>query len=125
MERRIRVQPINQLLAAQSVILAFTVLVFIWVEGEFAALSCFYGGSIAIGNTLLQRWHLIRAAKQAKSNAGMNLRKAYRCVAERWILTIVMFAVGFAVLKFSPLPLMTGFIVTQLALIFGTRTGLN
>lgn len=121
MDRLTRVQPINHLAKMQVVMLVVTVLIILWWQGYSAAIACFYGGSIAIANTLLQRWHLIGSAKQAKSNAGMNLRKAYRCVAERWILTIVMFAVGFAVLNFSPLPLMTGFIETQLALLFGIK----
>jgi ATP synthase protein I len=78
-----------------------------------------YGGGIAIANTLLQKWYLIRAAKTAKSDPAMNLSKAYRCVAERWILTIVLFAVAYAVIGLSVFPLMTGFIVIQLALLFG------
>ncbi|RKZ79818.1 MAG: ATP synthase subunit I [Gammaproteobacteria bacterium] len=121
MDRLTRVQPINHLVKMQVVMLVVTVLITLWWQGHSAAIACFYGGFIAIANTLLQRWHLIGSAKQAKSNAGMNLRKAYRCVVERWVLTIVMFAVGFAVLNFSPLPLMTGFIVTQLALLFGIK----
>ncbi|MCJ8272365.1 MAG: ATP synthase subunit I [Psychrosphaera sp.] len=119
MDRRIRVQPINHLLKMQVVVLVLIVLFFLWWQGESAAMASCFGATIAIANTLLQRWHLISAAKQAKSDAGMNLRKAYRCVAERWLLTIVMFVVGFAVLAFLPLPLLTGFIVTQLALLFG------
>ncbi|RKZ85856.1 MAG: ATP synthase subunit I [Gammaproteobacteria bacterium] len=121
MDRLTRVQPINHLIKMQVVMLVVIVLITLWWRGNSAAIACFYGGSIAIANTLLQRWHLISSAKQAKSNAGMNLRKAYRCVAERWILTIVMFAVGFAVLNLSPLPLMTGFIMTQFALLFGIK----
>jgi ATP synthase protein I len=121
MDRLTRVQPFNHLIKMQVVMLVVIVLISLWWRGNSAAIACLYGGSIAIANTLLQRWRLISSAKQAKSNAGMNLRKAYRCVAERWILTIVMFAVGFAVLNLSPLPLMTGFIVTQLALLFGIK----
>ncbi|NOQ81467.1 MAG: ATP synthase subunit I [Methylophaga sp.] len=121
MDSRIRVQPINQLIKRQVVLLVITVLIALWWQGSSAALACFYGGGIAIANTLLQRWHLIGSATTAKSDAGMNLRRAYRCVLERWILTIVMFAVGFAVLALLPLPLITGFIVTQLALLFETR----
>jgi len=99
--------------------LVVTVLIALWWQGFNASIACFYGGSIALANTLLQRWHLIGSATQAKSDAGMNLRKAYRCVIERWLLTIVMFAVGFAVLRLSAGPVMAGFIVTQLALLFG------
>ena len=119
MDRRIRVQPINHLLKMQVVILVVVSLFFLWLQGNSAAMASFFGGFIAIANTLLQRWHLIKAATQAKSDASLNLRKAYRCIAERWLLTIILFAVGFGVLALLPLPLMTGFIVTQLALLFG------
>ncbi len=122
MDSRIRVQPINQLLKTQIVLLVITVLIVLWWQGGSAAIASLYGASIAVANTLLQRWHLIGAATQAKSDAGMNLRKAYRCIVERWIITIVMFVVGFAVLKFLPLPLMTGFIVIQFALLFGHKS---
>ncbi|MDH5357655.1 MAG: ATP synthase subunit I [Gammaproteobacteria bacterium] len=119
MDRLVRVQPINHLIKMQVVVLVVTVFIILLWQGNSASIACFFGGGMAIVNTLLQRWHLIRSAKQAKSDAGMNLRKAYRCVAERWIVTIVMFVIGFAVLALSPLPLMTGFIVTQLTLLFG------
>ena len=122
MDSRIRVQPINQLLKRQIILLLITVLIALWWQGVSSAVAGLYGGSIVIVNTLLQRWHLISAATQAKSDAGMNLRKAYRCIVERWIVTIVMFVVGFAVLKFLPLPLMTSFIVIQFALLFGHKS---
>ncbi|NQY25568.1 MAG: ATP synthase subunit I [Piscirickettsiaceae bacterium] len=122
MDSRIRVQPINQLLKKQLVLLGIIVLTVLWWQGASEAVASLYGGSIAVINTLLQRWHLIGAATQAKSDAGMNLRKAYRCIIERWIVTVVMFVVGFAVLKFLPLPLMTGFIIIQFALLFGHKS---
>ena len=120
-DRRLRLQPINNLLKRQLITLVGIVLILLWWQGGSAAIACCFGGCIAVANTLLQRWHLIGSVEQAKSDAGKNLRKAYSCVTQRWILTIVMFAVGFAVLKFLPLPLMTGFIVTQLALLFGIK----
>ena len=120
-DSRIRVQPINHLLKVQLVVLVITVLIILWWQGNSASIACFYGGGIAIANTLLQRWYLISAAINAKSDAGMNLRKAYRCVLERWCLTIILFAVGFKVLALMPMPLMTGFILTQLALLFGNK----
>lgn len=119
MDRLIRVQPINSLIRIQVVILALTVVIVLCLQGLSEATACLYGGGIVIANSLLQRWHLIGAANTAKSNAGMNLRKAYRCVAERWVLTILLFAVGFGVLKLAPVYLMASFIVTQLALLFG------
>ena len=120
-DRRVRLQPINNLLKRQLMVLVVVVLISLWWQGSSVAIACSYGGIIAIANTLLQRWHLIASVEQAKSDAGKNLRKAYSCFIQRWLLTIVLFAVGFAVLKFLPLPLMAGFIVTQLALLFGIK----
>ncbi|MDQ7072718.1 MAG: ATP synthase subunit I [Gammaproteobacteria bacterium] len=120
-DRRVRPQPINALLQRQCITLVGIVFIVLWWLGSSAAVASLFGGGIAVANTLLQRWHLIASVEQAKSDAGKNLRKAYSCVVQRWVLTIVMFAVGFAVLKFLPLPLMTGFIVTQLALLFGIK----
>ncbi len=115
----VRIQPINNLLRRQLVTLVAIVLMLLVWRGASASLACFYGGSIVIVNTLLQKWHLIESVKKAKSNAGMNLGKAYRCVLDRWIVTIVMFAVGFGALELLALPLMAGFVLMQCVLLFG------
>jgi ATP synthase protein I len=118
MDSRIRVRPINHLIMMQLVTLAITVLIALWWQGINASVACFYGGSIAVANTLLQRWHLIGSAKQAKSDAGMNLGRAYRCVAERWLVTIVMFAIGFWVFIPDQM-ILAGFIAMQAVVLFG------
>ena len=117
-EALVRADPINQLLKWQSVALVLTVLiVFVW-QGQTASMAYLYGGGIAVGNTLLQKWHLLAAAKTAKADASMNLGRAYRCVAERWVLTIVLFAIGFSV--FIPAEmLLAGFVVAQVVVLFG------
>ena len=74
---------------------------------------------MAIANTLLQRWHLLAAGEFAKADAGMNLGRAYRCIAQRWALTIVLFAIGFSMLRDSSLMLLVGFIVAQVVALFG------
>lgn len=114
----VRAEPINQLLKWQIITLVLTVLiVFVW-QGKIASIAYLYGGGIAVGNTLLQRWHLFAATKTAKADAGKNLGRAYRCVAERWALTIMLFAIGFSV--FIPAEmLLAGFVVAQIAVLFG------
>lgn len=116
---RARLQPINYVLKIQAVLLVVTVICFFLLKGGSAAFSAGFGGAIVIANTMLQRWHLIQSAHSARADAGMNLRKAYRCVVERWVLTIAMFSIGFAVMHLAPLPLLIGFIATQCALFFG------
>jgi ATP synthase protein I len=119
MDRLTRVQPINLLLKIQVVTLVLLGLGFFLWQGFEMASSAIFGVAIGLANTLLQRRHLIMAAREAKADAALNLRKAYRCVAERWFVTIVMFSVGFLVLKLSALAVLVGFIASQLVLFLG------
>lgn len=83
------------------------------------AVSAGFGSVIVIINTLLMIWHIWRAAKIAKADAEQNLSRAYRCVAERWLNAIIMFAVGISVLKLDFMALMLGFVIAQLMLFMG------
>ena len=119
MDRLVRAQPVNRVLCWQCVMLVLITLVgFVW-QGLATAIAIFYGAIIAMTNTLLMKWHLHRAAYSARADAGKNLSKAYRCVAERWLVSIVLFAIGFGVVVLSPLPLLIGFVLTQLMLFLG------
>lgn len=90
-------------------------------QGHAAAIAGLYGGAMAVINTLLLKWHLWRAAETARADAGKNLSKAYRCVAERWFFTIAFFVIGFKVLALSPQPLLISFVLTQLMLFLGYK----
>ncbi len=119
MDRLVRAQPVNHVLRWQCVMLVLITLVgFVW-QGVATAIGLFYGAVIAIINTLLMKWHLHRAAYSARADAEKNLSKAYRCVVERWLTSLVLFAIGFAVLALLPLPLLIGFVLTQLMLFLG------
>lgn len=119
MDRLFRAQPVNHVLRWQCAMLVLITLVGFFWQGMAVATALFYGAVIAIFNTLLMKWHLHRAAYSARADAGKNLSKAYRCVTERWLVSIVLFAIGFAVLALSPLPLLIGFVLTQLMLFLG------
>ena len=84
-------------------------------------MSCFYGGNVGISNTLLQIQHLSGSEKWNKLDAIINLRKAYRCVLERWVVAILMFLIGFSILEFPSLPLIVGYIGTQFTLLFWNK----
>lgn len=119
MDRLVRAQPVNHVLRWQCVMLVLITVVGFVLQGVTTATALFYGAGIAIINTLLMKWHLYRAAYFARSDAEKNLSKAYRCVVERWLTSLVLFAIGFAVLALSPLPLLIGFVLTQLMLFLG------
>jgi len=114
----VKVGPINQLLKRQIFVLVIISLVLLLLQGTTASIAILFGGGIAVINTCLQKWHLHAAARFAGADAGKNLGRAYRCIAERWLMTIVLFAIGFSILTL-PLMLLSGFIVMQLIVLFG------
>ena len=119
MNSLVRLQPVDAILKRQAGLLVVIFLaVFFW-QGLAIAIAAVYGGLIAVSNTVLMRWQLLQAAKTAGADAGLNLRKAYSCVAQRWVLTFALFTIGFAVLALRPLPLLIGFTGLQLMLFFG------
>lgn len=118
MERTTRIQPINHIIKVQVVVLFTIVIFFLLWQGISSAIASGFGSLIVVGSTMLQKWHLLRAAKYARADATLNLREAYLCMAERWALTLVMLVIGFAVLKLPAMPLLSGFIIAQIALLF-------
>jgi len=92
----------------------------IWQFDVVVAKAVLYGGLIAIINSLQLLRHLRRAERMAGSDANQNVRIFYICATERLIMTIMLFAMGLGVLKLLPLPVMSGFILGQLALFFGS-----
>lgn len=116
-EQLVRARPINQLLTLQ---LAGGCALFICVgmwQGGFIALAAVFGAFIGVCNTLLMKWHLVKTAQRAGADPAKNMSGIYRCVAERWVLTIVLFATGFVVFKLAALPLLLGFIAMQLIML--------
>lgn len=119
MERLARLRPLDSVLKWQLIALLLITVSTYWVWGEAAMHAAAFGGLIAVANTLLMRWHILRAVKTAGADAGKNLSSAYRCVAERWAVTMMMFAAALGALELAALPLLLGFTLTQLMLFFG------
>ena len=86
--------------------------------GWQAGMAFIFGGWIAFANGWLQRWQLRRAARIAGNVPAKNLRYLYRCAAERFIATIALFAAGFGLMALPPLPLLSGYIIAQVAVIY-------
>ena len=118
MERLVRAKPINYLIKMQIVVLVVTSLITLCIQDINIVIAYVYGCAIALVNSFIQRKHLFAAAKFAKADAGKNLGRAYRCVAERWFVTILMFAIGFLVLMPDEM-ILVGFIAMQIVVLFG------
>jgi ATP synthase protein I len=79
--------------------------------GAAEAMAMLYGGSMVLVITALLHWRHRVAALIAEKDAGRSLRIIYRTAVERFLLTVVMFAVGIGVLKLEPLVLIGGFVL--------------
>ncbi|OOZ39395.1 hypothetical protein BOW53_11810 [Solemya pervernicosa gill symbiont] len=112
-------QVIYRQLWIQALLVTTVSLLFLLIGGWKAAAIALYGGSITIINTLLQLWHTVRAFKTAGASPERNIMILYRCVIERYVVTIALFALAVGALKLDFLPLMIGFVVGLMALFFG------
>ncbi|WP_438971796.1 ATP synthase subunit I [Methylophaga sp.] len=118
MERLARLRPLIRIVTWQVMALVLMTLS-AWWQGIELAFAAAFGASIAVINTLLMIWHIRRAVETAGADAEKNLGRAYRCVAERWLSTVIMFGTGIFLLELNITALMVGFIVAQLAMFLG------
>jgi ATP synthase protein I len=105
------------LIVLQLVLMAAVSIVFYLRSGIDAAGSVWFGGITATLNILLLLWRRHRADTGRALSAGRSLWVLYRTALERFVMVVLLFALGMGVLKLDPLALLTGFVVGQLALV--------
>jgi len=84
------------------------------INGFFAAL---YGGSITLSGTLLMAWRISRAGEAAAKEQQQGYIEIYAGVIQKFILTLVLMAIGMGYLKLNPLAILVSFALTQLSFI--------
>jgi ATP synthase protein I len=109
----------RRLLLIQVLMLSVAAGITFFRYGSAASGALLYGGFIAIAGTLI----LIRSTRRAErtgSNPAANAGLIYGTAISRLATAIGLFAVGFAVLRLPPLPLLLGFVVGQVAQLVST-----
>ncbi len=84
------------------------------INGFFAAL---YGGSITLSGTLLMAWRISRAGEAGSKEQLQGYIEIYAGVIQKFILTLVLMAVGMGYLNLNPLAILVSFALTQLSFI--------
>lgn len=120
---------VHRVLAIQSILIAATAGVFLVVKGYTEAQAAMYGGAIA----LLSAWMLARRMRMAElaSQTGpqMGMQSLMIGAVLRFVVVLGLFALGMGWLELSPLPLIIGFAVAQVAFVVSgpaaMRTGLT
>jgi F0F1-type ATP synthase assembly protein I len=90
-----------------------------WKGSPQYAIAVLGGGGVSVLNGALLAWRMSRAALHSAQDAHQQLRLMYFYAAERFSVVIALLAICLAVLKFSPLMILGGFVIGQAALLAG------
>ena len=110
------------ILITQFVLMLAGIAVSIFYQGEAAMLPAFYGGAIALANTMLLSRRIAQAGELAETNPQQSVYALYFGVVQRFVFVLVALGFGLGFLKLAPLPVLGTFAVAQLAyMLMGTR----
>lgn len=99
----------NIVIAHVILITAVAIVLYLW-RGPATLPAVIYGGVTAFVYGVIQYWRMEQAKRLAADDAQGGFRLAIRAEIERLLAVAVLLAVGFAVLKLAPLPLIVAFV---------------
>jgi F0F1-type ATP synthase assembly protein I len=104
-----------------QLILSIIIALFFLLKGAWEAVAALYGGLAGLCITLLLLWAIKRASKAAQNDPGRSMKMLYISAVQRFLLALALLAMGIAVFKLNPLPMISGFVLTQLSFWVGSR----
>jgi ATP synthase protein I len=120
------VQPLEtgaaKILIVQSLLITGMVGIFYLYQGQLAAQSASYGGCMVMFNVWLTHRRLQTAAEIAAIAPGKEVHVFYFAAIQRFVFTIIFFAVGMGLLKLLPVPLLIAFAIAHLGYLFSERS---
>lgn len=112
----------RSLLIIQLALIFIAAAGFVYYMGETTIPAAFYGGAVAIANTLLLSRRLNSAAELANDNPDGGVLTLYLGVIQRFVFVLVMFGIGMGLLKLNPPAMLGTFALAQLAyMIYGSK----
>ena len=112
----------RSLIIIQVILILASTVGFYHYMGEVTLMASFFGGTVAIVNTLLLSHRLDSAAGMADDNPDGGVLTLYLGVIQRFIFVLVMFGIGMGVLKLTPPAMLGTFALAQLAyMIYGSK----
>lgn len=107
----------RSLLIIQLTIVLVGVFVSVQYFGQQAMLPAFFGGAIALGNTLLLSGRIKKFDELAKTSPQIGVMSLMIGVLQRFVFVLVALGVGLGALKLMPIPVLGTFMAAQLAFI--------
>lgn len=113
---------VYRLLIVQSAIVAMVTAGFLVGDGASAGWAAAYGGGAALLSAGLLARRVRLATDRARTDPGRETAVLYLGAVQRFVLILVLFAVGMGQLGLPPAPLLVGFGLAQAAyLMLGPR----
>lgn len=104
-----------------QVVIGFLVAAGFLLQGTWQSLAALYGALVAIILAFLLGRRIGRADKAATQSPRWAMALIFIGVVQRFLLVLVLFGVGFSLLKLPPLAAIVGFGLTQLGYLIGAR----
>jgi len=112
------VMHVRRVVGVQTVVVLLSVVVGLVLYGSVIGEAMLAGGAVALTNTLLLAWRMRGGPGSADRSAQRHLWTFYRSSLERFFVVGALLAAGMGPLAFTPLPLVAGFVLGQMALVF-------
>ncbi len=110
---------IRRVFVTQIVLCLLAGGVFALAQGAPAAVAALYGGGVTLVGSLWLGRGVARAGASAHSAGTRSQWILYAGALQRFVVVLVLLAVGFGVLKLSPMALLGGFAAAQLGFLLG------
>ncbi|MEN6584803.1 MAG: ATP synthase subunit I [Sulfuricella sp.] len=94
-------------------------LTFSFIDGH-AAKAAWFGGLVAVANTLMLAWRMRVGAQPSGKSPGQELAGIVLSSLERFFMVALLIAAGLGWLKLMPAPLLLGFVLGQIVLMVST-----
>ncbi|MFN3751161.1 MAG: ATP synthase subunit I [Thiobacillus sp.] len=112
---RIGVSRIRRVALAQAVLAPLVALVGGGFAGPHAGVAALYGGLTALAVTAVLVWRERQAMRHPEWDAQRLLKQFIRTGIERLVVLAVLLVGGLGVLRLTPLPMLLGLVLAQLA----------
>jgi len=98
-----------------AILVGLAAAIAFYIKGVAGLTGVIFGSGISLNNMFLQHRYLRRAKATARADAEQNLRLLMSCSIQRFIATVVLFALGMGALQLLPLAVIAGFGVALVA----------
>lgn len=105
---------VYRLIVVQVILTFIVALGYLTFQNTNGFMAALFGGSITLSGTLIMAWRISRAGDVDKQQGYMEI---YIGAIQKFILTLVLMALGMGYFKLDPLAILIAFAVTQLSFI--------